>query len=247
MILRYLSVAGEEPAAFLILIGAFTFAILVGLTIHEFSHALAADRLGDGTPRAMGRLTLNPRAHLDTAGALMILVAGFGWARPTPVNPFNTRNPRQAMTLIAGAGPLSNLVIAGLAGLPIKIGLVQGSHPFIAPSLADDLARFATSSTGNLIGLFLGTVVVINVLLAVFNLLPLAPLDGFQVALGLLPPDLARPLARLEAWGPGLLILLILMPFLTGGEFSPLFTVMGPLIDFFLDLFVGGGLPIRFG
>ena len=245
MILRYLSVAGDAPEAFVILIAAFIFAILFSLSFHEFSHAYVADALGDRTPRAFGRLTLNPRAHLDPMGALMILFVGFGWARPVPVNPLNTRNPRRSMAMIASAGPLSNLAMAGIAGLPIKLGLVIGTHPFIAPSLVDDLARFATESPANLVGLFLGTIVLINILLAVFNLLPLAPLDGYNVAVGLLPRELADPVARAAPWMPGILLLLIFMPFLTGS--SPLFDLMSPFINFFLDLFVGGGLPIRFG
>ena len=245
MILRYLTVLGDAPQAFVILIAAFMFAILIGLSFHEFMHAYVADRLGDGTPRAFGRLTLNPRAHLDPMGSLMILFAGFGWARPVPVNPSNTRNPHRSMAMIASAGPLSNLAMAAVAGLPIQLGWVPFWHPFVSPGLARLYAQAWTETPQDLVGLFLGTVVLLNVLLAVFNLLPLAPLDGFRVAVGLLPRDLAQPLARLEPWGPGLLLLLIFMPFLTG--FSPLFTVMGPLINFFLNLFVGGGQPPRFG
>ncbi len=247
MILRYISVIGDAPEAFVILIAAFVFSMLVGLSFHEFSHAYVADRLGDRTPRMAGRLTLNPRAHLDPAGALMILFAGFGWARPVPVNPSHTANPQRSMAMIASAGPLANLLLASVAALPIRLGWVPFWHPFVAPGLARQWAQVWTETPQDLIGLFLGTVVLLNVLLAVFNLLPLAPLDGFRVAVGLLPRELAQSMARLEPWGPGILIVLILLPFLSGGEFSPLFTVMGPLIDFFLDLFVGGGLPIRFG
>ena len=247
MVLRYLTVVGDAPMAFLILIAAFMFSMLVGLSFHEFSHAYVADSLGDRTPRSYGRLTLNPRAHLDPAGSLMILFAGFGWARPVPVNPFNTRNPQRSMAMIASAGPLSNLLMAAIAGLPIQLGWAPFWHPFVHPSLASRWAEVWTRSPQDLLGLFLGTVVLLNVLLAVFNLLPLAPLDGFRVAVGVLPRDLAEPLARLERWGPGILIVLILLPFISGGEFSPLFTVMGPLIDFFLDLFVGGGNPLTFG
>ena len=247
MVLRYITVIGDAPMAFLILIAAFLFSMLVGLSFHEFSHAYVADSLGDRTPRSYGRLTLNPRAHLDPAGSLMILFAGFGWARPVPVNPFNTRNPQRAMAMIASAGPVSNLLMAAIAGLPIQLGWAPFWHPFVHPSLASQWAEVWTRSPQDLLGLFLGTVVLLNVLLAVFNLLPLAPLDGFRVAVGLLPRDLAQPLARLERWGPGILIVLILLPFISGGEFSPLFTVMGPLIDFFLDLFVGGGNPLTFG
>lgn len=245
MILRYLSVIGDSPEAFVVVVGAFAFTILFSLSFHEFSHAYVADRLGDRTPRAMGRVTLNPRAHMDPVGSLMILFVGFGWAKPVPINPSNTANPQRSLAMIASAGPLSNLLMAAVAGIPIKTGMVIGSHPFLHPSLVDDLARFATQSPGHLLGLFLGTVVLINVLLAIFNLIPLAPLDGFNVAVGLLPRDLSDPLRRAAPWMPGILMVLIFMPFVTG--FSPLFDVMAPAIDFFLDLFVGDSLPVRFG
>ena len=245
MILRYVSVLDDAPMVFVIVVGAFIFTILVSLSIHEFSHAYVADRLGDNTPRSMGRVTLNPRAHLDPIGSLMILIIGFGWARPVPINPYNTRNPQRSLAMIASAGPLSNLIMAGLAGIPIKAGLVVGLHPFVHPSLVDNLATFATASTGNMIGLFLGTIVLINILLAIFNLLPLAPLDGFNVAVGLLPRELSQPLERAAPWMPGILMILILLPFVTNS--SPLFEVMAPIVDFFLELFVGDSLPIRFG
>src|SRR5688572_5990703 len=136
MLIRYITVLFDEPLAFAMLAGAFVFSMLVGLSFHEFSHALAANTLGDRTPARAGRLTLNPRAHLDPVGSLLILIAGFGWAKPTPVNPNNTANPKRSMVLIALAGPLSNLVIAGLAGVPIKLGLVPFNHPFINPARA---------------------------------------------------------------------------------------------------------------
>src|SRR5690606_2503422 len=132
MLLRYLSVLGDAPEVFLVLIGAVLFAFFVGLALHEFSHALVADSLGDRTPRLAGRLTLNPVAHLDPVGSLMIFFLVFGWAKPTPVNPYNTANPKKTMALVAGAGPVSNLVMAGLAGIPIKLG-VPFWHPFVNP------------------------------------------------------------------------------------------------------------------
>lgn len=245
MIFTYLSVLGEAPLAFLILLSAFSFSLLAGLTFHEFSHALVADRLGDRTPRRFGRLSLNPKAHLDPIGSTMIFFVGFGWAKPVPVNPNNTANPKRTMALTAGAGPAANLVIAGIAGIPINAGAVPFHHPFVAPSQADLFARVWTDSPSDLLGLFLGTVVLLNVILAVFNLLPIAPLDGFNVAVGLLPRDLSRQLASTAPWGPGILILLILMPFVA--DFSPLLTVMGPVIDFFLNAFVGNATDIRFG
>lgn len=219
--------------------------LLFALTIHEFAHAWSAYLCGDSTAKDRGRMTLDPFAHLDLMGSLCMLFVGFGWAKPVPINPSNTANPQRSLAMIASAGPLSNLLMAAVAGIPIKTGMVVGSHPFLHPSLVDDLARFATQSPGHLLGLFLGTVVLINVLLAIFNLIPLAPLDGFNVAVGLLPRDLSDPLRRAAPWMPGILMVLIFMPFLTG--FSPLFDVMAPAIDFFLDLFVGDSLPVRFG
>ncbi len=245
MLLRYIEVLGEEPLAFFVLIGAFATSMLVGLAFHEFCHAFVANGLGDRTPAMLGRLTLNPVAHLDPIGSALIFFVGFGWAKPVPVNPYNTKNPKTSMALIAGAGPASNLVVAGLASIPIKLGLVPFFQPFIAPLDARFWAQIWTQSPENLLGLFLGTVVLLNVILAVFNFFPIAPLDGFRVLVGILPDELSRPLARLEPWGPGILLLLIMLPFITQGEFSPLFDVMSPVINFFLNLFVGGAEPLR--
>ena len=246
MLLRYLSVIRDAPEAFLILVAAFAVSMLVGLAFHEFSHAFVATRLGDNTPRRYGRLTLDPRKHLDLTGSLLILFAGFGWAKPTPVNPFNTENPRRSMVLIAGAGPVSNLAIALLAGMPIRLGLVPFYHPFIHPALAGSAVQVWTESFASLAGLFLGTIVLLNVMLAVFNLLPIAPLDGFRVVAGLLPPELGVPFARTEAWGPGILLLLFMFPFFSGGMFSPLSIVMGPVIRFFLILIAGDARGLLF-
>ena len=228
MIFRYLAVLAEAPLAFVILIAS----LLVGLVLHEVAHAFVADSLGDRTPRRHGRLSLNPLRHLDPIGSSLIFIVGFGWAKPVPIGPNSGRNT----ALIALAGPATNLGVAAVAGLAIKLGYVPFFHPFVAPSSADFWARVWTESPDNLVGLFLGTVVLLNVILAVFNLIPLAPLDGFRVALGVLPADLARRVARLEPWMPGALLLLILLPFIGGP--SLLFDVMGPAIDFLLRIFV---------
>ncbi|MFL2646518.1 MAG: site-2 protease family protein [Dehalococcoidia bacterium] len=247
MILRYISVLGDAPEVFVILIAAFSFSMLVGLTLHEFSHAIVADSLGDKTPRMLGRLSLNPKAHLDWLGSSLIFFVGFGWAKPVPVNVAATLNPKRSMTLISLAGPVSNLFIAGLAALPIKLGMIPFWHPFVAPSLAMEWASVWTASPQDLVGLFLGTVVILNILLAIFNLLPIAPLDGFNAALGLLPINLSVNLAKTASWGPGILMLLILLPYITGGGTSPLFLIMSPLISFFLNLFVGNDASSLFG
>lgn len=246
MLLRYLSVLGDAPSAFAILIGAFLVSMILGLAFHEFCHGFVANGLGDSTPRRYGRLTLNPLAHLDPIGSALILFVGFGWAKPVPVNPYNTPNPQRSMVLIAAAGPVSNLAVAGLAGIPIKLGVVPFFHPFVNPGDAAYWARIWSDSPENLIGLFLGTIVLLNVILAVFNFVPIPPLDGFRVVAGLLPPDLSRQFAQLERWGPGILLLLFMMPFVSGGTFNPLFDVMGPVIQVLLRLFAGdaGGLRV---
>jgi Zn-dependent protease len=240
VIFRYFSVLTDEPLAFIILAGAFTTALFAGLTVHEFSHALVADSLGDRTPRRFGRLSLNPKRHLDPVGSMMIFFVGFGWAKPVPVNPLSTAKPKQTMALTSVAGPASNLVIAGVAGFPMNIGWIPFHEPFTSQS-----AALWTSSPSHLLGLFLGTLVLLNVILAVFNLLPIAPLDGFNAAVGLLPREFSRQLASTARWGPGILMLLIVMPFIM--DFSPLFTVMSPLINLLLNAFVGNATDLRFG
>ena len=233
MIFRYVAVFAEAPLAFVILIAAFSASLLVGLVLHEAAHAFVADRLGDSTPRRHGRLSLNPLRHLDPLGSALIFIVGFGWAKPVPISPMNSGRDT---ALIALAGPGTNLVVAALAGLAIKLGYVPFFHPFVAPSQADFWANVWTDSPGHLLGLFLGTVVLLNVILAVFNLIPLAPLDGFRVALGVLPAAASRRVARLEPWMPGALLVLILLPFIGGP--SLLFDVMGPAIEFLLRVFV---------
>lgn len=223
MLLQNLDLAFSDPFAFLMLVSAFAFSMLIGLSFHEFSHAAAARAFGDRTAERAGRLTLNPRAHLDPIGSVMILLAGFGWAKPTPVNVNNTRHPRQAMALVALAGPASNLVIAGLASIPVTLGVID---------------RLPQSDA---IGLFFVMVIQLNVLLAVFNFLPIAPLDGFKAVQGILPRELGRSFSRLEVWGPGVLLTLIALPWITNGSFNPLSTVMGPPVRFLISTFLGSG------
>lgn len=236
MILRYLTVLGEAPEVYLILLAALTTSLMVGLIFHEFCHAYVADTLGDRTPRLLGRLTLNPKSHYDPVGTTLIFFVGFGWAKPVPVNPNNTRNPKSGMAMIAFAGPLSNVVIAGLAGLPMQLGMIPFWHPFVSDPVF--MSQIWTQSPADMMGFFLGTVVLLNILLALFNMLPIPPLDGSRVLTGLLPHHLAAQYARLEPWGLGILLLLIMSGFATGGQFSIL-TIIGPLANVLLDLFVG--------
>ena len=167
-------------------------AILVGLTFHEFSHALVADQLGDRRPRAMGRLTLNPLPHLDPIGALMLVVAGFGWAKPVMVNPAALPT-RRSLALVAFAGPIANVVVA------------------VAFAVVFRLMDMAGIQAGFLLGL-VASIVQINILLALFNLIPIPPLDGYNVLMAFLPPRQAVTLQRWAPYGVIVLLLLVLLP-----------------------------------
>src|SRR3970040_1067503 len=130
MIFVYFDLLDINAIAAFVLFGALTTALIAGISFHEFSHAFVADSLGDSLPRRMGRVTLNPLAHLDPAGTILLFVVGFGWGKPVQVNPNVARNPKAAMAIIAGAGPLSNFAVASIAGLPLKLDLVPWLPPF---------------------------------------------------------------------------------------------------------------------
>jgi Zn-dependent protease len=163
--------------------------LLVAFTVHELAHAVTADRMGDPTPRRMGRISLNPLVHLDPFGTIALLIAGFGWAKPVMVNPMNFRmNPRTGMAIVAAAGPISNLVMALLFAIPIQLGLVTLVPSFgnsILPSFSELIFQF----------------VWINLVLAFFNLIPIPPLDGYKILIGILPPEMGYRLMPLEQYG----------------------------------------------
>jgi len=236
VVLQFLPLLFDAPVAFVIICTAFVASLMTGLIFHEFCHALVADRLGDTLPRRKGRLTLDPRSHYDPIGTTLIFFVGFGWAKPVPVNP---RTMTQ-MAAIALAGPLSNFVVAGLAALPLKLGLIPFWHPFVGASGVRFFASQWASNPEDLLGLFLGTVVLLNILLGVFNLIPIPPLDGSRLLDLALPPQVAYEWHR---WG--LLMLVILLPFITGGQYS-LLTVTGPFVDFLLRALLGDATTIRF-
>lgn len=176
------------------LVGIFTLIGLVsGITIHEASHAFVAYRLGDPTAKLEGRMTLNPAAHLDPLGTLALLFLGIGWGKPTPFDPFNLRNVKRDSALISVAGAASNLFLAILLSLPYL--------------MAFNLQQLNT--TINMIYLFLTPIIFFNIILAVFNLIPIAPLDGFKVLAGLLPRDWYEDFIQTEKYG--IFILLILL------------------------------------
>ena len=227
-----LELLADDPVAFFVLFSALGTAILLGLVLHEASHAFAADQLGDHLPRARGRLTLNPLAHLDRVGTLLIALVGFGWAKPVPVNPNATKNPKAALAITAVAGPATNFLIAAVASLPFRLGSLE----WFSLYRAQDTGSWGAEEYA---GYYLSTIVLISVILGIFNLIPIAPLDGFKVAIGILPRELSRSFARLERFGPVLLISLIALPFITGGRVSLLADVMRPVIETLTQFFTG--------
>lgn len=176
--------------------------LVVGFTIHEFAHAWTADYFGDDTPRLHGRLTLNPLAHLDILGSLMLLIAGFGWAKPVPINPYALeRHSRSAPMLVALAGPVSNLLMAIAAGVVLSIGGFQ------SPATRSEFLP----SMNELLGYF----VLFNLILFFFNLIPLFPLDGEKVLMYFLPPSGQSFMASIRRYGSiPLLVVVLLLPIL---------------------------------
>ena len=232
MLIAILSDFGSDPTRAVVTLAVFALALLVALTFHEFNHAALATRLGDPTARAMGRLTLNPKAHLDPLGTMMLLLVGFGWAKPVEVNPAYIRgNPRLGMAIIALAGPLANVLLAFLFAIPIRIGLVTG---FAGLNAWNDPAV-------DLVGYVIGSMVFWNLLIASFNLIPIAPLDGFRVAVGVLPAPIATPLARLERAGPAILLMIILFGLVLPGP-NILVSIIRPILNGLSTVVLGGQL-----
>lgn len=222
MLFRTIDLFQTSPALALITLAAFSLSLILAITFHEFSHAYAAASLGDNTARSQGRLTLNPLAHLEPFGTILIFLAGFGWGKPTPVNPMFLRiGYRPGMAAVSLAGPVSNVIVAILFAIPLRAGLVQsGTGGFSIAGLSSDAILTFT----------LEQLVFWNLLLAVFNLLPIAPLDGFKVALGLLPRNAANSFARLEPYGPGILLVIIALGFLSP-DLRILSMIIGPILN----------------
>ena len=207
MIFRNLDVLSQDPGAFLLFTAFLLTALVASLTVHEFSHALVATSLGDDTAKRLGRLSLNPRVHLDPTGSLMILLAGFGWGKPVPVNPraFGA-NVLKSMMFVAAAGPLSNFLMAFLIGILFRSGILE-----LPPAVGIFIPLPLDSSFSVLIGQLFAIAFLLNLILGIFNLIPLAPLDGSKVALGLMPREMAIFYMRVEPYGPGILMGIIML------------------------------------
>lgn len=202
-----LSLLFEEPIIFIV----WMIAIIIAITIHEFSHALAATLQGDLTAKSQGRLTLNPLAHLSGIGFLMLLLVGFGWGKPVPFNPYNLKNKRWGPALISLAGPGSNLVLAAACG-----GILKG------------VLNFTSLPPENLLIQFLYLLVIINIVLMVFNLIPIPPLDGSKLLFSILhSPKYNHIKMWLTVRGPILLIGLIFIDYILNiNIFSGLFRII---------------------
>lgn len=205
----------SNPIAFIII----SLLLVIAISAHEFSHAFAADKLGDPTPSLAGRLTINPLAHLDPLGTVLLLFAGFGWGKPVPFDPFNLKDPKRDAAIISFAGPASNLIMAVVSAILLRL---FDSLPFL----------FFNSLLAEILQLF----IYFNILLAIFNLIPVHPLDGFKVVAGLLPKKYYADWMSLSPYGMIFLILLIFPFFGT----SPVTTIISPIVNFLLSFLLPG-------
>lgn len=203
--------SGDVAGALTVALG-YAIAIVLGISLHEFAHALVAYRLGDLTPVRDGRVTINPLAHFDVFGTLLILLVGFGYGRPVLVNPYNFRMDRRwGMALVAIAGPVTNIIIAVVFGLALRV-------------LFSVLDRTASAPLLFVIQIFV-IIVSLNLGLAVFNMIPFPPLDGSKVLLALLPGDMAYRLERFYVQTQQYGLIVVMLLFWVGGRY------IGPLIS----------------
>ena len=197
--------------------------ILLAITFHEYAHGWTAMKFGDPTAKMMGRLTLNPLVHLDPIGTLMLFLVHFGWAKPVPVDPRYFSDPKRQMLWVALAGPVANMILAFFSGILI-IGFASSNFMF--------------SSNTALIGNMLVYSLQINLALAVFNMLPIPPLDGSKILRGLLPYEYEHIAFQMEQYGPWVLMSIILFGMMTGVSLFWIF--IGPFVGFFSSLFTFG-------
>ncbi|PIS15346.1 site-2 protease family protein [Candidatus Shapirobacteria bacterium CG09_land_8_20_14_0_10_38_17] len=193
-------------------------ALLTAISIHEASHAWIANRLGDPTARLAGRITLNPLSHLDPLGTLMLLLIGFGWGKPVPFDPYNLRHPRRDSALISLSGPASNLILAIIISLLWRL-----------------ISHFSPLSYSTLT-LVLNPFIQLNIALGIFNLIPLHPLDGGKILIGLLPQEKAYNVEEFLNRYSLIIFILLLLPFFQG--YSLLSLIISPLISGFQILLI---------
>ncbi|SFF00011.1 Zn-dependent protease (includes SpoIVFB) [Paenibacillus catalpae] len=199
--------------------------LIISFTVHEFAHAYSAYKFGDNTAKDMGRVTLNPRVHIDVLGAILILIAGFGWAKPVLVNSSRFKNPRLMGVIVSAVGPLSNLLL-GVLGIVILLTL-------------DSTGLMYAGSNGlNLaIERFLSYFIYLNFVLFIFNLIPLPPLDGYRIIQDLLPLNARVKMDQNVQWGVYIFLLLVFIPPLRRVTLDPILGWWVPLSHFFAKLF----------
>ena len=215
----------EDPLLAVVVFVAIAASLLIAITFHEASHAITARSLGDDTAARLGRVTLNPQRHLDPAGTVMLLIVGFGWGKPVPVNPSRLRNGRTGMAMVSATGPMANVALAVGFALLFRIGVLDGSIS------RDELQSLSPVAWANLIAWY---GVALNLLLAVFNLLPLPPLDGGGIIQGIAPRSWWPAVVQLRRFGPIVLVGLIALTFVTnidplGFIFRPVYSVADAL------------------
>lgn len=189
--------------------------LLIAITIHEFSHAFVADYLGDPTPRLQGRLKLNPHVHIDPTGIIFLLLFGFGWGKPVEFDPYNLKNPRKDAALISIAGPISNLILAILLAMSLRLFI------FFKLNILTTIGMF-----------FFLPMIQMNLVLGIFNLIPIYPLDGFNIIGGILSKEKAEDWYSLQRYG-WLFLILLIIPI---GNSSMLDGIIRPIITFLFNL-----------
>ncbi|WP_172249708.1 site-2 protease family protein [Saccharibacillus deserti] len=197
--------------------------LLIAFTVHEFAHAYAAYKFGDPTAKLLGRVTLNPARHVDVLGMLLILLAGFGWARPVPVTRENFSRPRLMGIIVSAVGPLSNLVIAFLGTIAYYLCLKNGV--FIEANYSRGIEA---------LDIFLSTLIQMNILLFLFNLIPLPPLDGYRILEDIAPLPLRRKMQAIEPYSIFIFLLIVFIPPLRENTIGRLYEWIGDIFNAFL-------------
>lgn len=205
----------------------FLIAIMLAFTVHEFSHAYFANKFGDPTAKLLGRVTLNPAVHFDLFGIILLVIAGFGWARPVPVNRDNFDHPRLQGVIVSLAGPMSNFIL-GVFGALIYAGLIQ----FGVFDVMTNLKLIDATRT------LLFFIIFMNFFLFLFNLIPLPPLDGYRILEDIVPREVRGTLQKLEQWSLLIFLMILFIPGLQTYTISPLFNAARSMYVSFVNLFM---------
>ncbi|AOZ91739.1 site-2 protease family protein [Paenibacillus crassostreae] len=205
----------------------FLIAIVLAFTVHEFSHAYFANKFGDPTAKLLGRVTLNPAVHFDLFGIILLVIAGFGWARPVPVNRDNFERPRLMGAIVSLAGPLSNFIL-GILGSLVYAGLVQ----------FDVLSSISNMKLAEAIAMTFYFIIMMNFFLSLFNLIPLPPLDGYRILEDIAPRDVRQKLVHFEQWALLIFLMILIIPGLQAYTITPLYQAANSMYISFVKMFM---------